>query len=144
MDRPSHVELDPQCALPVLEVLRRAVRERQPVVDCFCSPAVKDFLTFHRVTLPLSEDRQGVWQVIQGMHLALNLESMGLQPSRGRADQLWCRHPAGHFFEGLERWQYAGVLNILTSVRAYPAPLTQALVLLAVEYRGLRGRISYT
>jgi hypothetical protein len=28
---------------------------------------VKDFLTFHRVTLPLREDRRGVWQVIQGL-----------------------------------------------------------------------------
>jgi hypothetical protein len=90
-------ELDPQCALPVLEVLHQAVRERQPAVDCFYSPAVKDFLTFHRVTLPLWEDRRGVWQVIQGMHLAPSLESMGLQPARGRADQLWCRHPAGTF-----------------------------------------------
>jgi hypothetical protein len=28
---------------------------------------VKDVLTFHRVTLPLWEDRQGVWQVIQAL-----------------------------------------------------------------------------
>ena len=60
-------ELDPHYVAPVLEALRRAVRERQPVVDHFYSPAVKDFLTFHRVTLPLREDRRGVWQVIQGL-----------------------------------------------------------------------------
>jgi hypothetical protein len=90
-------ELDLGYAAPVLEALRRAVRERQPVVDHFYSPAVKDFLTFHRVTLPIWEDRRGVWQVIQGMHLAPGFESMGLYPARGRADQLWCRHPAGTF-----------------------------------------------
>jgi hypothetical protein len=60
-------ELDPRYMTPVLEVLRRAVRERQPIVDQYYTPAVKDFLTFHRITLPLWEDRRGVWQVIQGM-----------------------------------------------------------------------------
>jgi PAS domain len=90
-------ELNPQDAAPVLEVLRRTVREREPIVDRFYSPAVKDFLTFHRVTLPIWEDRRGVWQVIQGMHLAPGLENMELYPARGRADQLWCRHPAGTF-----------------------------------------------
>jgi hypothetical protein len=90
-------ELDPRYAVPVLKTLRRAVRERQPIVDRFYNPAVKDFLTFHRVTLPLWEERRGVWQVIQGMHLAPDLEGTGLLPARGRADQLWCRHPAGKF-----------------------------------------------
>jgi hypothetical protein len=90
-------ELDPRYAVPVLTTLRRAVREGQPIVDRFYNPAVKDFLTFHRVTLPLWEERRGVWQVIQGMHLAPDLEGTGLLPARGRADQLWCRHPAGKF-----------------------------------------------
>jgi PAS domain len=90
-------ELDPRYAVPVLTTLRRAVRERQPIVDRFYNPAVKDFLIFQRVTLPLWEERRGVWQVIQGMHLAPDLEGTGLLPARGRADQLWCRHPAGKF-----------------------------------------------
>jgi hypothetical protein len=60
-------ELDPRYVTPVLEVLRQAVRGREPIVDQYYTPAVKDFLTFHRVTLPLWEDRQGVWQVIQGL-----------------------------------------------------------------------------
>ena len=51
----------------MLEVLRQAVRGREPIVDQYYTPTVKDFLTFHRVTLPLWEDRQGVWQVIQGL-----------------------------------------------------------------------------
>ena len=49
-------ELDPRYAVPVLKTLRRAARERQPIVDRFYNPAVKDFLTFHRVTLPLWEE----------------------------------------------------------------------------------------
>jgi hypothetical protein len=90
-------ELDPWYATPVLEVLRRTVREREPIVDQYYIPAAKDFLTFHRVTLPVWEDRRGVWQVIQGMHLAPSLEVLGLQPARGRGDHLWCHHPAGTF-----------------------------------------------
>ena len=90
-------ELDPRDATPALEVLRRTVREREPIVDQFYIPAVKDFLTFHRVTLPVWEDRRDVWQVIQSMHLAPGLEDMGLLPACGRADQLWCHHPAGTF-----------------------------------------------
>ena len=60
-------ELDPRYVTPVLEVLRQAVRGREPIVDQYYPPTVKDVLTFHRVTLPLWEDRQGVWQVIQGL-----------------------------------------------------------------------------
>src|SRR4051794_26399617 len=45
-------ELDPHYAAPVLEALRRAVWERQPLVDQFYSLAVKDFLTIHRVDAP--------------------------------------------------------------------------------------------
>ncbi|UEM07878.1 PAS domain-containing protein (plasmid) [Skermanella rosea] len=63
-------DLDPRIAAPVTEVLRRAVRERRPVADRLYSPAVKDFLAFHRVTLPVREDRRGVWQVIQGLQPA--------------------------------------------------------------------------
>src|SRR5690242_1965535 len=80
-----------------LEVLRRTVREREPIVDQYHIPAAKDLLIFDRVTLPVWEDRRGVWQVIQGMHLAPGLEILGLQPGRGRGDHLWCRHPAGTF-----------------------------------------------
>ena len=53
-------ELDPRYATPVLEVLRRTVREREPIVDQYFIPAVKDFLPFHQVTLPVWEDRRGV------------------------------------------------------------------------------------
>jgi hypothetical protein len=60
-------ELNPRYAAPVLEVLRQAVQGREPIMDQYYTPAVKDFLTFHRVTLPLREDRRGVWQVIQGL-----------------------------------------------------------------------------
>jgi len=90
-------DLDPWSATPVLEVLRRAVRGREPIVDQYYIPAAKDFLIFDRVTLPVWEDRRGVWQVIQGIHLAPSLEVLGLQPARGRSDHLWCHHPAGTF-----------------------------------------------
>ncbi|UEM25314.1 PAS domain-containing protein (plasmid) [Skermanella mucosa] len=67
-------DLDPRVAAPVLEVLRRAVSERRPVVDRLYSPAAKDFLAFHRITLPVREDRREdgrvVWQVVQGLHPA--------------------------------------------------------------------------
>ena len=39
-------ELDPSSATPVLEVLRRTVREREPIVDQYYIPAAKDFLIF--------------------------------------------------------------------------------------------------
>jgi hypothetical protein len=64
-------ELDPRYVTPVLKVLRQAVQGREPIVDQYYTPAVKNFLTFHRVTLPLWEDRQGVWQVIQGLQPVL-------------------------------------------------------------------------
>lgn len=63
-------ELDPRVSARVLEVLRRAVRERRPVVDRLYSPAAKDFLAFQRVTLPVREGRRGVWQLIQGLQPA--------------------------------------------------------------------------
>jgi len=92
-------ELDPRYATPVLEVLRRTVQEH----DQYYIPTVKDFLTFHRMTLPVWEDRRGVRQVIQGMHLAPRLDGLGLQPARGRGIIFGSIIRRERFFEGSDR-----------------------------------------
>jgi len=96
-------EVNPHCAMPVLEAIRRAVRERHPVVDRYYSPAVNDVLTFHRVTLPTWEDRRSIWQVIQGMHLAPGLKAWGCALRKEGRISFGVAIRQGHFFEAAVR-----------------------------------------